>query len=210
MRRLTALVLFALPLLCAGLSAWVVEHGANLAAPHLRSLYAALLAGMPVMALQVSAVVISMGVLGIFALAWWRKSKHSNMGAADVYLPLAAICVCLFIVLRLIPTWGEALQGPVRDAAQAGLAFWNKQPQGTMRGCVQWGLHQPSIGLYLQQPCPVRAPNVGELALVRRYQLPSLAEQSWQPRPLPMPEGLWDVVYDGPAFMLVHWRGVQP
>lgn len=209
-RRLTAVVLILLPLLCAAITAWVVQHGADLAAPHLRSLYAALLAGVPVKGLQISAIFISAGVCGICILTWWRQRGQVQPVPIVWALPVAAVWVSLFVVLRFIPTWGEALQGPVRQAAQAGLAYWNTQTPGYARGCVQWGLHQPSIGLYLQQPCPIRPPKAGELALVREHQLPSLAQAWWEPRSLPMPNDLWDVIYAGPGFMLIHWRGEKP
>jgi 4-amino-4-deoxy-L-arabinose transferase-like glycosyltransferase len=61
------------------------------------------------------------------------------------------------LALGVLPWWSQTLQGPVHVLAAQALA----QP------AVQWGVHFPSFALYRQSPAPRRAPQEGELALVR-------------------------------------------
>jgi len=61
------------------------------------------------------------------------------------------------LALGVLPWWSQTLQGPVHGLAAKALS----QP------AVQWGVHFPSFALYRQSPAPRRAPQEGELALVR-------------------------------------------
>ena len=61
------------------------------------------------------------------------------------------------LALGVLPWWSQTLQGPVHGLAAQTLA----QP------AVQWGVHFPSFALYRESPAPRRAPQEGDLALVR-------------------------------------------
>ena len=70
---------------------------------------------------------------------------------------LLAMGHCAILSLAVLPWWSQALQGPVHTLAH--------QAEG--QPAVQWGVHFPSFALYRQSPAPRRAPEEGELALVR-------------------------------------------
>ena len=114
----------------------------------------------------VGAAVIGL-VLGLWA---WRGLRDRDHGPARTSLPMfAALVVSLGLTQVLLPWWGERLQGPVVALARLTVA---RHPQA---GVVQWGLHQPSFALLIGRPTPRRAPEPGELALVRVDRLDTLS-----------------------------------
>lgn len=92
-------------------------------------------------------------VLGSLWLA--TSSQAAQRQRAAVLAGLAT----LLVFNAMLAWWLHGLQGPVRELARAA--------QEQARPLVQWQLHQPSIGFYMQQPVPRRAPRAGEAALVR-------------------------------------------
>jgi 4-amino-4-deoxy-L-arabinose transferase-like glycosyltransferase len=94
---------------------------------------------------------------------------------------LAGLLLTLGLSHGLLPWWGDRLQGPVRELALQARALG---ATGNAAPLVQWGLHQPSFSFYLGQPVPRRAPQAGEIALVRRDRLNRLlAEAGGLPPP---------------------------
>ena len=81
---------------------------------------------------------------------------------------LCAGVLALLLTAAASPWLGEVLQGPVREA---GALARGGQP------AVQWGVHQPSFGVYRGQPTPrlgQQAPlPPGALALAREDRLPA-------------------------------------
>jgi hypothetical protein len=92
-----------------------------------------------------------------------------------------------------LPWWGTLLHGPVRDAALAA----RLRPEQA----VQWKLHQPSFAVYRGQPAPRRAPQPGELALVRVDQLTKLGAD---------PANRWETLYQQRGYALVRWEQGRP
>lgn len=146
------------------------------------------------------------------AAGWWARSRLArcrSLGPSPAVpkrclaidaLPWAvgATCFTLLFTLALLPWWGAHLQGPVQRLAlkarhlqQAGATG---QPTPTV---VQWGLHQPSFALYLQQETPRRAPGPGEWALVRRDRFDPA-------RALDDPERAWVPLAEDGAFLLLR------
>ena len=117
------------------------------------SLYRSLLqsAEAPQFVRAISAAVLMVQVL------WLLSSRFLP---AQVQLPrfgLLAMGGSMVLALGVLPWWSQALQQPVHALAlkSAGQA------------AVQWGVHYPSFALYRQSPAPRRAPEEGEIALVR-------------------------------------------
>lgn len=79
---------------------------------------------------------------------------------SQVQLPrfgLLAMGSSVVLALGVLPWWSQALQQPVHALALKSAG----QP------AVQWGVHYPSFAVYRQSPAPRRAPEAGEVALVR-------------------------------------------
>lgn len=93
----------------------------------------------------------------IAALALWRRAE------APVRVLVIALLGTGYTVSQTVPWWGQALSSPVRE-----LALQARQLGGEV---VQWRLHQPSLGFYADRPALRRAPEAGEMALVRRDRL---------------------------------------
>jgi 4-amino-4-deoxy-L-arabinose transferase-like glycosyltransferase len=78
-------------------------------------------------------------------------------------IELAFICFAVFqslvFALVVLPWWSHALQSPVHDLA--------KRHQADSGTIVQWGVHVPSFATYRLQEAPRRAPQAGEMALVK-------------------------------------------
>ncbi|RZS58512.1 ArnT family glycosyltransferase [Sphaerotilus mobilis] len=108
-------------------------------------------------------------VLGGGSWLAWRVHARSALRPAMNLLTTAVLAAGL--TLQLLPWWGERLQAPVKTLAQLARTHHPDRP------IVQWGLHQPSFALYLQRPTPRRAPQPGELALVRVDRLASLRHE---------------------------------
>lgn len=118
-------------------------------------LYRALLSGAPAPAWWPAAGAL----LLVAALAFWPWP--AGEGAARV--AAAALVLSLFCAGWLLPWFGEALQGPVRRAAEVAA--------GQGGPAVQWRLHRPSFGFYMARPAPLREPAANEMALTRADRL---------------------------------------
>lgn len=125
-------------------------------------------------------------LLGLGAVAAWL---WQGVQAQRSLLVAAAVTSALWWTLQVLPWWGQVLQGPVRTLAQrAG-------DQGLT--LVQWQLHQPSVAFYRGQPVPRRAPQPGEVALLRSDRLAAAQAQLGQPL---------QVLAAEPGFVLVRAR----
>lgn len=177
---LACLVLLALAVLpAATVSDWVgaVRH----------PMYRALLAGAPAATALVAAGAVAVAVVLVLASApaRWRQGLHATAA------PLLSACVVALVLLGYgLPWWGTLLQGPVRDAA----LFARGRPEPA----VQWQLHQPSFAVYRGQATPRRAPQPGELALIRIDHLKKLPAED---------AGAWELVFEERGIALIRWRG---
>jgi 4-amino-4-deoxy-L-arabinose transferase-like glycosyltransferase len=88
-------------------------------------------------------------VLVVFGVVVWLPNVRNYLSVADSAL-LGALCAALWLVMAVLPWWGDVLQSPVRTLARtlpiAQLNLMDREP------LVQWHLHQPSIAFYLGQP----------------------------------------------------------
>jgi len=127
-----------------------------------------------------------LSALAMIGLILVQHGKGADMGAAfgsggsgslfgasgsANFLSRTTAVLAAGLTLQLLPWWGERLQAPVKTLAQLARTHHPDRP------IVQWGLHQPSFALYLQRPTPRRAPQPGELALVRVDRLASLRHE---------------------------------
>ena len=164
-------------LLTTGLTLGAGQLGALLPDPWL----AGLLASAPSAALVLWASVAALLALLALAVSSWRhrpvataswrqngidSGMDSSSGVERSWrLWLAAVIGMAHFTLLVVPWWGQALQGPMREAG-----LWAKTQTGS---AVQWQLHQPSFAFYRQQAAMRRDPAPGELALVRLDRLPA-------------------------------------
>lgn len=176
---LTVSLLLVLALLCGSalsLSAW---------APAVRHpLYQALIAGQhaPAWLMWLTALA-GVGILFVMTQLnrpAWGLAERSGMAA------LLVAGVTLGVAL---PWWGLLVQGPIRHAGE--FAARRSEP------AVQWALHQPSFAVYRGQPTPRRAPQDGELALVRLDQLPRLMQAAG---------GRYQLMFEERGYGLILWR----
>jgi 4-amino-4-deoxy-L-arabinose transferase-like glycosyltransferase len=182
----------------------------------LRTLQHALLIGLPLAGVVVTALVLGQApridsplyraLLSTPAEMSWLTGSAAlaSLGAAlslarpgarwrePTALAAAAGIGLLWFHTALAPWWGERLQGPVRDLARQARAQAPDTP------AVQWGLHQPSFAVYLDREAPRRAPRPGELALVRTDQLDRLAADAG---------GRWTGLAEAPGLRLIRWDG---
>lgn len=152
----------ALALLAAALAAlpWALQSGAL---PVHDAFYAGLLHGAPLPRAPLAAGAVLLGLIALLAgapLAVLRRRPFAWRFAAAAWLAATAHG------LWLAPWLGEALQGPIRRTALAAAPL---AKGGTV---VQWEVHWPSAGVYLQRAVPARAPAPGELAITRLDRLP--------------------------------------
>lgn len=181
---------WALAVACLALLALVVGPAWSLpqwAGQVRHPMYHALLTGAPApTALAGAGLAAALAVLGLAAApARWRD-RLSRSGP-----PLLSACVVALVLLGFaLPWWGTLLQGPVRDAA----LFARNRPEPA----VQWQLHQPSFSVYREQAAPRRAPQPGELALIRVDHLQKLP---------PDTAGAWKTVFEERGIALIRWRG---
>jgi 4-amino-4-deoxy-L-arabinose transferase-like glycosyltransferase len=107
------------------------------------------------------------GVL-VFALIIWVPNVRNYLSEADGAVA-AGFVTAGWLVLAVMPWWGHALQDPIRTLARTlPLAQLNLMDR---QGLVQWRLHQPSIGFYVQHPVERRDPTNGDWALTRMDRL---------------------------------------
>jgi len=99
---------------------------------------------------------VPIGLL-VFALIIWVPNVRNYLTEADGAV-FAAMIGAAWMVLAVLPWWGNAAQDPIRTLARqvpvAQMTLLDRQR------VVQWRLHQPSIAFYLNQTA-VRADPVG-------------------------------------------------
>ena len=120
-------------------------------------------------------------VLGL-ALQAWRRPQQAPLALLGAVLVASVAWSTL-----MLPWWGDALQGPVRELALRARA--DNLP------LVQWRLHQPSAAFYRQASAPRRAPEVGEAALMRSDHYADLP---------PDEQRQYDRLAQAPGFVLVR------
>ena len=107
---------------------------------------------------------ITAGAFAAVAVAWLWRTRARPLAPPAVGTLALAMAAWFHAVFT--PWLGDRLQGPVKRAALAVLAGTDA-PRA-----VQWGVHRPSVAVYLETPVPRRAPQAGEVALVREDRLP--------------------------------------
>jgi hypothetical protein len=139
-------------------SPWIAR---SLAASTHDGLYQALLASAP--AAPWIWLSVPIGML-VFGLTIWVPNVRNYLSEADGAV-FAALLSTSWLVLAVLPWWGQTIQDPIRSLARtlpiAQLNLQDRQP------LVQWKLHQPSIGYYLGQPVKRGDPVDGDWALTR-------------------------------------------
>ena len=139
-------------------SPWIA---ASLAASTQEPLYHALLSTAP----PASWVWVSVPVcLLVFALVIWVPNVRHYLTEADGAV-FAALLGAGWMVLAVLPWWGNTVQDPIRTLARtvpiAQMTLLDRQR------VVQWRLHQPSIAFYLNQSVPRADPVGGDWAFTR-------------------------------------------
>ncbi|MCZ8075515.1 MAG: hypothetical protein O9341_15455, partial [Paucibacter sp.] len=115
-------------------------------------------------------------------------------------LPKAALGTAVlaggFLVVVVVPWWGQVLQGPVRAAA---LQAAQRDP--SLPGQVWlWRSQTPSFGFYRQQPTPgLPEPRAGDWVFTRADELKSAP-----------PAADYDIIRPGPGYVLLRWRTDAP
>lgn len=152
LRRIVAVGVLAWSVLGMALP-WLVLHFA----PTIRDpFYHALLSGAPAPQLAPALVAVAL----VAAVLFWPAPRF----AGDARLAAAAVVLALAVDAFALPWFGQALQAPVRHAADVAAAH---------RGpAVQWGVHLPSFSVYFEQPVPIREPGPGDMALTRFDRIP--------------------------------------
>ena len=157
--------------------------------------------------------------IGVGMLAWMLCVSSSADAAEPAGSPdsrwfgraaLAGALGVLFHVHGLLPWWADRLQAPVQTLARQARALNPPPANRPPATVVQWGLHLPSFALYLGQACPRRAPQAGELALVRSDQLHALAERHGNATGAAPGSRPWQALYSQPGLTLIRWIGVPP
>jgi hypothetical protein len=176
---LTLSLLLVLALLCGsaltiGLWAGQLKH----------PLYLALLAGQ-----HAPPVLVWLTALAAVAVLYLMTQLNRPSVTLALRSSAAAGVVAVVCLGAALPWWGELVQGPVRHAGE--FAAKRSEP------AVQWGLHQPSFAVYRRQSTPRRAPQDGELALVRLDQLPKLMQAVG---------GRYQVMFEERGYGLILWR----
>jgi 4-amino-4-deoxy-L-arabinose transferase-like glycosyltransferase len=215
-RSLLTAALVLWPLLGLGVTEYLLHWVQSAPAQTLPANYLALLSGPAETDALRWGAALSAGLAALLCAPLapeWRVAGQRWHDLGFARSAAAAALGLLFMTSLLLPWWGERLQGPVRNAALAARAV---NAQAVARGeapagCVQWSLHQPSFALYLQQPCPRRAPQVGELALVRLDQLSALTADRLGSPPADAPTSptspAWEMLHRERGLALIRWQG---
>jgi hypothetical protein len=99
---------------------------------------------------------VSAAVL-LLQIVWLISSRFLPLNVQLPRFGLFAMGGTLVLSLGVLPWWSQSLQDPIHVLAA----------QAKSQAAVQWGVHYPSFALYRQSTAPRRAPEEGELALVR-------------------------------------------
>ncbi|HEY9028028.1 MAG TPA: glycosyltransferase family 39 protein, partial [Burkholderiaceae bacterium] len=109
---------------------------------------------------------VPIGLL-VFALIIWVPNVRNYLTEADGAVA-AGLVAAAWLVLAVLPWWGQAAQDPIRTLARtvpiAQMTLLDRQP------VIQWRLQQPSLAFYLNQPAkyvPGDRPDDGSWALTR-------------------------------------------
>ncbi len=106
---------------------------------------------------------VPIGLL-VFALTIWVPNVRNYLSEADGAV-FAALLATGWMVLAVLPWWGQAVQEPIRTLARtvpiAQMTLLDHQR------VVQWRLHQPSVAFYLNQTAERADPVNGDWALTR-------------------------------------------
>lgn len=153
LRRVIWVFLFAWTALLASLPFVVIDYADRIKDP----LYHALLSEATKPTLLGAIAVLS--VMGVLALLPVRASL------ATLRLAVAGWLVAGWTAAWVVPWWADTLQGPVQRAAQVLVA------RDSSAQAVQWQVHLPSFGVYLQSSVPRRMPESGEWTLTREDRL---------------------------------------
>jgi 4-amino-4-deoxy-L-arabinose transferase-like glycosyltransferase len=108
-------------------------------------------------------VAVPVGLL-VFALTIWVPNVRNYLSEADGAIA-AGLLAAGWLVLAVLPWWGQAIQDPIRTLARtvpiAQMTLLDRQR------VVQWRLHQPSIAFYLNQTAERADPKGGDWAFTR-------------------------------------------
>ncbi len=106
---------------------------------------------------------VPVGLL-VFALTIWVPNVRNYITEADGAV-FAALLAAGWMVLAVLPWWGQTVQDPIRTLARtvpiAQMTLLDRQR------VVQWRLHQPSIAFYLNRTAERTDPVNGDWALTR-------------------------------------------
>jgi len=106
---------------------------------------------------------VPIGLL-VFALTIWVPNVRNYITEAEGAV-FAALLSAGWMVLAVLPWWGNTMQDPIRTLARtvpiAQMTLLDRQR------IVQWRLHQPSIAFYLNQVAERADPVNGDWALTR-------------------------------------------
>ena len=108
-------------------------------------------------------VAVPVGLL-VFALAIWVPNVRNYLSESDGAVA-AGLLAAGWLVLAVLPWWGQAAQDPIRTLARtvpiAQMTLLDRER------VVQWRLHQPSVAFYLNQTAERTDPKGGDWALTR-------------------------------------------
>ena len=106
---------------------------------------------------------VPLGLL-VFALTIWVPNVRNYISESDGAV-FAALLAAGWIVIAVLPWWGQAAQDPIRTLARTvPIAQMTLQDRQRV---VQWRLHQPSVAFYLNQTAERADPVNGDWALTR-------------------------------------------
>ena len=106
---------------------------------------------------------VPIGLL-VFGLVVWVPNVRNYLSEADGAV-FAALLAAGWMVLAVLPWWGQTAQDPIRTLARyVPIAQMNLVDQQRV---VQWRLHQPSFAFYLNQTVERADPVNGDWALTR-------------------------------------------
>ena len=106
---------------------------------------------------------VPVGLL-VFALTIWVPNVRNYLTEADGAVA-AALVAAGWLVLAVLPWWGQTAQDPIRTLARTVPIA--QLTEADHQRVVQWRLHQPSFAFYLNQTAERTDPVNGDWALTR-------------------------------------------